>query len=102
MGLGMKQRPDKSSHPPVIGRMNPILQERQDRLLRLQNQLRAGAIRLVQTNAQKIADHSINLIQAVRHGSWKQAVSFCATLCRLILIQIEAERILSRSKGGRQ
>lgn len=80
--------------------MNPILKERQDRLLRLQNQLRAGAIRLVRTNALKIADHSTKLIDAVRHGSWAQAASFCATLFRLILIQIEAERILSRSKGG--
>lgn len=102
MGLGMKKHPDKSRRPPVIGWMKPILKERQSRIHQLQNQLRAGAIRLVRTNAKNIADHCTNLIQAIRHGSWAQAMVLCATLLRLIPIQIEAERILNRSNGGRQ
>lgn len=81
--------------------MNSVLKERQNRLLRLQKQLRVRAVRLIQTNAQKIADHRTNLMDAVRHGAWAQAALFCAKLFRLIQIQIEAERLLSRYRNER-
>jgi hypothetical protein len=97
----MKELPDKSGRLPVIGWMNLIFKERQDRILRLQDRVRAGAKRLLQANAQKITNHSTQLAHAIRQGSWRQAEALCATLGRLIQIQIEAEGILKRSNGGR-
>jgi macrodomain Ter protein organizer (MatP/YcbG family) len=80
--------------------MNPIFKERQDRILRLQDRLRAGANRLLQANAQKITGHSTKLTHAIWQRSWRQAGLLCSTLGRLIQIQTEAEGILKRSNGG--
>lgn len=99
MGLGMKKRPDKSHPDPVIGWMNASTNVRRGQLQLLQDQIRDGATKLAQENAARIASETVNLVRSVRQTRWPAAATICAVLFRLIQIQIEAERILSRFRN---
>lgn len=102
MGLGMKHHPDKSRPDPVIGWMKASTDRRRGQLQSLQDQVRAGAMNLAQENAARIASKTINLVRSIRRTRWPAAAIICAVLFRLIQIQIEAERLLSRysNEGG--
>lgn len=80
--------------------MNPIIQKRRRRQLQsLQDQVCAGAIKLARENAARIASEAINLVRSIRRTRWPAAALICAVLFRLIQIQIEAERLLSRYRN---
>jgi len=99
MGLGMKKHPDKSRPYPVIGWMNASANRRRRHLQSLQDQVRAGAMKLAQDNAARIASDAINLVRSIKRTRWPAAALICAVLFRLIQIQIEAERLLSRYRN---
>jgi len=99
MGLGMKKHTDKPRFDPVIGLMNASTDRRRGQLQSLQGQVRAGAMKLAQANATRIASETINLVQSIRSTRWPAAALICAVLIRLIQIQIEAERLLSRYRN---
>lgn len=102
MGLGMKKHPDKSRLDPVIGWMNASTDRRRGQQQSLQGQIRAGAMKLAQANAARIASEAINLVRSIQRTRWPAAALICAVLSRLIHIQIEAESLLSRyhNEGG--
>jgi hypothetical protein len=95
MGLGMKKSTDKSNGRPVIGRMNQI-QKKQKQVRNLRRLVLETANRLIAANEAKMASRSALLLGAIRQRDWPQASQHCATLGRLIEIQVEAERILAR------
>jgi hypothetical protein len=96
MGLGMKKSSDRSNARPVIGRMNPNLKKKQKQVRRLRHLVLTTANRLIDANKAKMASRSALLLGAIRQRDWLQASEHCATLGRLIEIQVEAERILAR------
>ena len=98
----MKKHPDKSRPDPVIGWMNASNDRRRGQLQSLQDQVRAGAMKLAQENAARIASETINLVRSIRRTRWPAAALICAVLFRLIHIQIEAERLLSRYRNERR
>jgi hypothetical protein len=95
MGLGMKKSSDKSNGRPVIGRMNQI-QKKQKQVRNLRRLVLETANRLIAANKAKMASRSALLLGAIRQRDWSQAGQHCATLGRLIEIQVEAERILAK------
>jgi hypothetical protein len=95
MGLGMKKSSDKSNGRPVIGRMNQI-QKKQKQVRNLRRLVLETANRLIAANKAKMASRSALLLGAIRQRDWPQAGQHCATLGRLIEIQVEAERILAK------
>lgn len=99
MGLGMKKHPDKTRPDPVIGWMNASTDRRRGQLQSLQDQVRAGAMKLAQDNTAKIASEVINLVQSIRGTRWPAAALICTVLIRLIQIQIEAEHLLFRYRN---
>jgi len=103
MGLGMKKHPDKSRPAPALGWMNASIHRTRGQLQSLQDQVRTGAIKLAQKNAALIANETVSLARTVRRTQWPAAALICTSLFRLIQIQAEVERILSRyrNKGGR-
>jgi hypothetical protein len=96
MGLVMKKSADKFNGRPVIGRMNPNLKKKQKQVRCLRHLVLTTANRLIAANEAKMASRSALLLGAIRQRDWSQASQHCATLGRLIEIQVEAERILAK------
>jgi hypothetical protein len=96
MGLVMKKSTDKSNARPVIGWMERKLKEKQKRIHHLRRLVLKTANRLIAANEAKMASRSALLLGTIRQRDWAQAGQHCATLGRLIEIQVEAERILAR------
>jgi hypothetical protein len=91
----MKKSADKSNGRPVIVRMNQI-QKKQKQVRNLRRLVLEAANRLIAANEAKMASRSALLLGAIRQRDWAQAIQHCATLGRLIVIQVEAERILAK------
>lgn len=102
MGLGMKKHPQRTHPAPDLNWMNAAAQAGRDRLRSLQSEVRSGAITLARSNAALIAAETARLVREIRTTCWPAAALICATILRLIQIQMEVERLIlrNRQEGG--
>jgi HD superfamily phosphohydrolase YqeK len=80
--------------------MNPTVREKKKRLHHLRRLVLETANRLIEANEAKTTSRVALLHDAIRRRDWQQAGQHCATLGRLVEIQVEAKRI--RTKHSRR
>ena len=82
--------------------MESPIDQRRRKLQALQEQVRSGALKFSKENAALIVENTSNLVQSVRNAEWRAAAVICAALFHLILLQLKAERLLSRTTANQE